>query len=79
MQSRAVGELTLRDREGGHRGSNLLIQAERISPEEPHFLTESQLALDLIDVALYMGLGTIKLKGRINRWMHLPLNSKHPF
>ncbi len=39
-QAQAVGELTRRGREGGHRGSNLLTQAGRISPEEPHILTE---------------------------------------
>ena len=49
-QAQAVGELTRRGREGGLRGSNLLTQAGRISPEEPHYLTESRsnLATDAV-------------------------------
>ncbi len=41
-QAQAVGELTRRGREGGRRGSDLLTQAGRISPEEPHILPESR-------------------------------------
>ncbi len=37
-QAQAIGEPTRRGREGGRRGSDLLTQAGRISPEEPHSL-----------------------------------------
>ncbi|MEE9143671.1 MAG: hypothetical protein V3U06_02745, partial [Candidatus Binatia bacterium] len=36
-QAQAFGELTRRGWEGGRRGSDLLTQAGRFSPEEPHF------------------------------------------
>ena len=47
-QARAVGDLTRRGREGGRRGRDLLTQAGRFSPEEPHFWESSPLEVDMI-------------------------------